>query len=337
MRTRFIDLTNVSSSSSEKKRKCLKNPSIVDLTGLSSCGSEWKKSQYLSFGKISVSPSSSGQSSTSSLLQDLLSDCPSGASSGIDYKVFEAKYREEHLLGYGGFGSVWAGYRKGDLLPTLGGRQQEVPLEVAILNIVGSGNPAPKGIVCLLDWCNLPTEVLLVLERPQPCEDLFDYISKGRVHLEEEEAKVIMRQLLEAVQLIHNRGVVHRDLKPENVLIESGSGYLHAHLIDFGCANLMEQSPFTHFRGTALYTAPEWFTENKLDGVSSTVWQLGMILYEMLHLERPFSNIKQIIENPLMLRHGLSAECQDLLRWCLEKRPQGRPTVEEIGQHPWLH
>lgn len=65
---------------------------------------------------------------------------------------------------------------------------------MALLLIVGSGSPAPKGIVRLLDWCNLPHEVLLVLERPVPCEDLFDYVANRSVRLEEEEAKVTTAQ-----------------------------------------------------------------------------------------------------------------------------------------------
>ncbi|KAJ8365094.1 hypothetical protein SKAU_G00139250 [Synaphobranchus kaupii] len=188
----------------------------------------------------------------------------------------------------------------------LEGRQQEIPLEVALLHIVGSGNPAPKGIVRLLDSFKVPGELLLVLERPVPCKDLFDYVSNRGVHLEEEETKVIMRQLLEAVQVIYDRGVVHRDLKTENVLIESDSSHLQAHLIDFGCADLLRDRPFTKFRGTTLYTAPEWFTENKLHGVSSTVWQLRTIMDEILHLRRPFSNANEIIQKPLMLQKGLS-------------------------------
>ncbi|KAJ8364682.1 hypothetical protein SKAU_G00135130 [Synaphobranchus kaupii] len=278
----YVDLTNLSSSSSDKKRKFLKKsktPSVVDLTGLSSSSSKRKSGQPLPFEDISSSSSSSARTSSSSLLQDLLSGCPS-------------------VAGFCGCQALFCQSR---------GRQQEIPLEVALLHIVGSGHPAPKGIVRLLEWFKVPTEVLLVLERPVPCEDLFDYVSNRGVHLGEEETKVIMRQLLEAVQVIHDRGVVHRDLKPENVLIESDSSHLQAHLIDFGCANLLRERPFTNVRGTTLYTAPEWFMENKLHGVSSTVWQLGIIMYEILHLRRPFSNSNDITQKPLMLRKGLSA------------------------------
>lgn len=65
-----------------------------------------------------------------------------------------------------------------------------------------------------------------------------------------------MRQLVEAVQVIHQRGVVHRDLKPENVLIESHSTHLQTHLIDFGCANLLRERPFTRFRGKRIMATP---------------------------------------------------------------------------------
>ncbi|KAJ8364704.1 hypothetical protein SKAU_G00135350 [Synaphobranchus kaupii] len=61
---------------------------------------------------------------------------------------------------------LWTQHKAGIAWKTLEGRQQEIPLEVALLHIVGSRNPAPKGIVRLLDWFKLPKEVLLVLEQP---------------------------------------------------------------------------------------------------------------------------------------------------------------------------
>lgn len=66
---------------------------------------------------------------------------------------------------------------------------QRLAAEVAVmLQLRGSvGTSAP---VSLLDWYNLDTELILVLERPVPSEDLFDYVNSNEDYLDEKEAKV---------------------------------------------------------------------------------------------------------------------------------------------------
>ncbi|KAG7454407.1 hypothetical protein MATL_G00259340 [Megalops atlanticus] len=213
------------------------------------------------------------------------------------------------------------------------GRQQELPLEAALLQIVGSGDS--RGVARLLDWFQLPEEVLLVLERPVPCMDLLDYLVHRGARLEESEAKVIMRQLVEAVQGIHSRGVVHRDLKPENVLIQSGSR-VQVHLIDFGLGSMLCDSPYSSLRGTPLYLPPEWYLFNEIEAESSTVWQLGVILYQLLCRAMPFRNWEEIIQKKPAMGVKLSGECLNLLGGLLKKQPEARPTLEQILHHPWL-
>ncbi|XP_036388691.1 serine/threonine-protein kinase pim-2-like [Megalops cyprinoides] len=357
--TSVIDLTGLSSSSAGGKRRVLSKskspPSVVDLTNCSSADTEAnhpatsEDSSSYSFPTapisitspepISISSSSSGSFSR---IQELLMQCStetsfsSGPTVSCQRTAFQEKYVEEHCLGSGGFGSVWAGYQREGLLPTLDEKVQILPQEVAFLKIVGGGNPGPSGIVRLLDWYKLPEEVLLVLERPVPAKDLMKYLLDRGMRLEEAEAKVIMRQLVMAIEEIHRRGVVHRDLKPENILIQSGSGHPRLHLIDFGCSSTVRERPFTNFRGTSLYTAPEWFVKNKMHAESSTVWQLGVIMYQMLCFAQPFSSPMDIVYKKPPIFARISTECRDLLQRCLEKKPEARPTLQEILGHPWL-
>ena len=70
---------------------------------------------------------------------------------------------------------------------------QQVSVEVAIMLKIADGTTGSVGTsasVSLLDWYDLDQELILVLERPVPCQDLLDYISDHRGCLQEEEAKV---------------------------------------------------------------------------------------------------------------------------------------------------
>ncbi|XP_035280217.1 serine/threonine-protein kinase pim-2-like [Anguilla anguilla] len=88
--------------------------------------------------------------------------------------------------------------------------------------------------------------------------------------------------------------------------------------------------------GTCLHMPPECYLRSEFHAVPSTVWQLGIVLYQMLTRILPFSTPKEIIYQELYLWQELTNECKDLLQRCLDKRLRGRPTLEEILQHAWF-
>ncbi|KAJ8385173.1 hypothetical protein AAFF_G00192240 [Aldrovandia affinis] len=267
-------------------------------------------------------------------------------------RVFEEKHDEGRPIGSGSYGRVYSGFRKEDSLPvavkhiplhkvawdttSVDGRQQEAPLEVVLHLIMSRESPTPKGVIRLLDWYKLQEEVVLVLERPVPSVDLFDFVLQRGGFLQEVEAKVILRQLVEAVLEIHGRGVVHRDIKLDNVLVQTDASGPLVHVLDFGCGGMLSGSPHNFHAGACLHMPPECYLRSEFHAVPSTVWQLGIVLYQMLTRIMPFSTPKDIIYQELYLWQELSSECQDLLRRCLDKRLRGRPTLEEILQHAWF-
>jgi serine/threonine protein kinase len=87
--------------------------------------------------------------------------------------------------------------------------------------------------------------------------DLFDRInSKGSYR--EEEARVVIRQICEAIEFLHDNRVAHRDLKPENILLVSKSSDVDIKLTDFGLAKKAdeEKEEFKSYCGTPQYHAP---------------------------------------------------------------------------------
>ena len=103
-----------------------------------------------------------------------------------------------------------------------------------------------SGVVQLLDYFEHADSYVLILERPTPCHDLFDYITE-RGCLPEHEARNFFRQVIDILVEVHEAGIVHLDVKDENLLVEMETGRLR--LIDFGSATLYHEDIYKEFDG----------------------------------------------------------------------------------------
>jgi len=262
-----------------------------------------------------------------------------------DRETFARNYRVGHVLGKGGFGTVYAGIRLRDGLPvaikhvpkssvTAWGQVNgvRVPLEFCLLRQVSH----IPGVVKLLDACDTGDVFVVVMERMESCKDLFDFITE-RGALPEAMAKSFFRQVVEAVIQCHRAGVFHRDIKDENILVDLKT--LTLKLIDFGSGAYVKESLFSDFDGTRVYSPPEWINYRKYHGMPATVWSLGILLYDMVCGDIPFEQDEQIVSAQVSFQgaHHISRQCQDLIRSLLEFCPDDRPSLEQVLFHPWFY
>src|SRR5215207_6530625 len=141
-------------------------------------------------------------------------------------------------------------------------------------------------IVAVYDWGEEDDTSFIVMEyvAGQTLREIMQ--SYGR--LPPMDAALIAADIADALSFAHAHGVVHRDVKPGNVLVTPQG---QVKVTDFGIARAETSEPLTKtgaVLGTATYFSPEQAQGFALDG-RSDVYALGVVLYEMLTGDAPFT------------------------------------------------
>jgi len=180
--------------------------------------------------------------------------------------------------------------------------------------------------------------------------ELFDRIIELH-HYNEKEAARVFKQILVAVNHLHDKGICHRDLKPENLLLSSKTDDAVVKVADFGfAANCKVNPEMTALVGTPPYMACELVMLRHRDDGGYTIqvdmWSLGVILYILLSGIHPFQleDEEEMLVNIENAQWGwvgdawksISKEGKDLVSRLLEPSPLKRLTAKEALQHSWL-
>ncbi|KAJ9539902.1 hypothetical protein OSB04_026408 [Centaurea solstitialis] len=201
-------------------------------------------------------------------------------------------FRDEELLGFGGFGSVYKGVLPDSKTLVAVKRisnESKQGMKGFVSEISTIGRLRHRNLVQLLGWCRKGGVLLLVYEfMANGSLDKYIYENPKLILTWEERFKIIKDVALGLLYLHEEwqQTVLHRDIKAGNVLLDA---YLNGHLGDFGLAKLCEHgsnSNTTKVVGTLGYLAPE-LTRTGKPTTSSDVFAFGALLLEVVCGRRP--------------------------------------------------
>ncbi len=144
-----------------------------------------------------------------------------------------------------------------------------------------------------------------------------------------------LREIADALDYMHRRGIIHRDIKSSNILLDADG---RCYLADFGIARASAQSTQLTTTGSVLgtvdYLAPELFESNRTADRYSDYYSLGVLLYEMVTGRLPFTaenqiaviamHVNKLPPPPHTLVPNLPSAVERVVLRALEKRPEMR-------------
>lgn len=260
-----------------------------------------------------------------------------GTAGAGEPSVLADRFELQELLGSGGMAAV---YRAWD-------RAAGRPCALKILGDLLSRDPefrhrfrreaeAATGlthsrIVAVYDWGESRPHPFIAMEHVAggTLRDLL----RRRGPLPEADALRIASEVADALAYAHGRDVIHRDIKPHNILL-TGDG--HVKVADFGIARTLDATNLTRtgtVMGSAHYISPEQARGDPA-GPASDQYALGVVLYEMLAGQVPFTGeapvaiaLKHVHEPPpdlRRLRPDLSPAAAAVVERLLAKDPGRR-------------
>lgn len=255
-------------------------------------------------------------------------------------KVDQYCFNYKALLGKGSFSEVYAGFDEdnGNIVAIkiinrklllddyiLKSLQQEIdimkkmsnPNLVRFFSMVTTFNNA----YVITEYCN-GGDLAGLLERKQ--------------RFSEQEAILIMSDILRGMRELIKHKIIHRDLKPANIFINDGVFKIG----DFGFAKQLQDRPDSAYNpivGTPYYMPPQYLQTGKFS-IKHDIWSLGVMFYEILYGDIPWPSkdknhlVYNIYSKPLVFPKNIevSALTQRFIKNCLEIREENRISWDEI-------
>ena len=168
---------------------------------------------------------------------------------------------------------------------------------------------------------------------------------KNHKTITENEASIILKQILSAVAYLHGKQICHRDIKPQNIMLSQENELNGIKIIDFGLsAQNFDKLMNNDYCGTYIYMAPEQI-EKKLYFISVDIWSIGILMFMLLNNgKHPFyvkgdnrkDFIKKIENCKINFYNKVSPMAKNLIFKLLEPNPSWRYNAAQAIKHPWI-
>ncbi|KAL6529709.1 hypothetical protein OROGR_015332 [Orobanche gracilis] len=252
-----------------------------------------------------------------------------------------SRFSNLELIGRGSFGDVYKGFDK-EL-------NQEVAIKVIDLEESEDEIEDIQKEIAVLQECRSPhiTDYYGSFLHQTKLWIIMEYMAGGSVAdliqpnqpLDEVSIAGILRDLLHAIDYLHNEGKIHRDIKAANILLtENGD----VKVADFGVSAQLTRT-ISRRKRTPFWMAPEVIQNSDGYNEKADIWSLGITVIEMAKGEPPLADLHPMRvlfiiprENPPQLDEHFSRPMKEFVSLCLKKNPAERSSAKELLKHRFI-
>ncbi|KAI9509621.1 Pkinase-domain-containing protein [Russula earlei] len=265
------------------------------------------------------------------------------------------KWIKGALIGAGSFGKVYLGMDATNGL-LMAVKQVEVPTAASDERKRTMIDALEREIELLKDFQHPNIVQYLYSSSDEEYFNIFlEYVPGGSVAallrnygaFEEPLVRNFVRQILEGLHYVHERGIVHRDIKGANVLVDNKGGIK---ISDFGISKKLEDNllPGNRLHRPSLQGSVYWMAPEVVKQVAYTkkadVWSVGCLIVEMLTGEHPWAQLNQMqaifkigsFSAKPPIPSDISTDAQGFLDLCFELDHEVRPSAGDLLAHSWL-
>ncbi len=245
--------------------------------------------------------------------------------------IYQSKYQILSLIGQGQFGRVFCAVhpQTGELVALKELDRKRFPTRTFLRELGFLVTLQHPNIVSCRGLEYSPTVRYIVMDYCQG--GTLRELMESEKNLDLLQSLKLITDILLGLEYAHDRGIVHCDLKPENILLEPQEQGWTARISDFGIARLSEEvNPVKIINGNTgspAYMAPERFYGRY--SYASDLYAIGVILFELLVGERPFSGIFRDLRNAhlnqiITIPETVPFIVRPIISRALQKLPQRR-------------
>lgn len=168
--------------------------------------------------------------------------------------------------------------------------------------------------------------------------NLSNFLKFKEHKLPEDRARKVMKQILEAINHLHNQGISHRNINLDNILIDNSDNIT---IIDFGSAsnsiNEYSINPKTEY---SCFDHPDVILKHPTLGTSDDIWSLGVLLYYLITGKAPYNAVNHydlvtVMNSGNVLKpSNMSNPCYNLLQKFLDRNTHY--SVSLAQRHFWF-
>jgi mitogen-activated protein kinase kinase kinase len=265
------------------------------------------------------------------------------------------KWIKGALIGAGSFGKVYLGMDATNGL-LMAVKQVEVPTAASDERRKTMTDALEREIELLKDLQHENIVQYLYSSSDEEFFNIFlEYVPGGSVAallrnygaFEEPLVRNFVRQILEGLHYVHERGIVHRDIKGANVLVDNKGGIK---ISDFGISKKLEDNlmPGNRLHRPSLQGSVYWMAPEVVKQVAYTkkadIWSVGCLIVEMLTGEHPWAQLNQMqaifkigsFSAKPPIPSDISTDAQGFLDLCFELDHEIRPAAGDLLVHAWM-